>query len=222
MPRSAGNDLSNRSLRHAVGGCELRIRGSAGRMVRPNVPNRCPSEFGLAVPFALANLRVTAGNVPISARQQLRARAGAIPVTGRRASLRLPVRHVVSMRAEPKMRRIDAGAVVSTGAVVQDLNAIRNRAVCQNPRNAVGSVAPAVETKLTVSVRESARGPQPTGGRPIRAVNLRPEPFCDRISGHDLNLQLGSGSVAPGVDASHRPAFVCSELYRIPGRFGAH
>lgn len=95
-------------------------------------------------------------------------------------SLPLRIAHVVALRPEEEMIRIDAGGHV---AGVQHRLTVRDRTVGECPRDAVGEDWPLLATqattghaKLSVAIARIDRpSPEPAPARPI---DLRPEAIC--------------------------------------------
>ena len=146
------------------------------------------------------------------------------------------VSHVVFMGAEKQMRRIDAGWVIATGAVVQNVQTIRDRTVVQFPRqpmcidDAWGTVA--VERPIAIPSR--AASPQPALARRVNVLP-KPEGWGDgtitlgasrgaelstasiefRLPGHELALTDGAGSRDDSLRGHRSQSLRC----RAPGSY---
>jgi hypothetical protein len=88
--------------------------------------------------------------------------------------------HVVLMRTQKQMRRVDAGRVVAAGTVMQNVQAIGYRPVMQLPRQSmrIDDSWSTVAIERTVTIPGCATSPQPTLAK---RVNVLPEAHgrCD-------------------------------------------
>ena len=92
-----------------------------------------------------------------------------------RTSLRVPVVGIVHGRAKKQVARITTSAVVATGTVMTNLQAIWDRAVCEFPRKTMRSHLSALVPPDAIAVGKGFTDPQPTRVGTVSAINGRPK-----------------------------------------------
>ena len=97
--------------------------------------------------------------------------------------------HVLKMRPEPEMIWIDAAGIVAAGAIVEDVQAIRDRSAMDQPRRLMGLddlaiLAARPDAAVVMAARLGKAGPEPTA---IRLDDLRPESFGQRCASGTLS-----------------------------------
>lgn len=148
-------------------------------------------------------------------------------------TLGVHVLHVLGLRPEEQVVRVDTGRVIPTRTVVAHIQTIRDRAVRQLPRHPVSAPAPRRCPDDPIPVRVLARRPQPASMRRRRLIHLLPEPIrkwtgngtLDAVAmslperpvfGHALPASTLAVSVLNGILGMHVNLIRSCAMLRVP------
>jgi len=141
-------------------------------------------ELGLRV-FGSAHRGAWSGVV----RTPLRVGVHSVASSTRRTSFLGHITAIVGIGPQPQMGRVDASAIIPTGAIVQHLQTIRDWSVRHLPGDTMGKRCLTCNLDVSISACVQTSGPQPALAR---LVHLRPETISQwggaSLRRHLLNL----------------------------------